>query len=82
MKKQTFKTYASYTDDFVTSSNQNYEIKDNYKWLNTNIFYKIISSILYFLAYLVALIYCKLILKVTFKNKKVLKGIDKKGLTW
>ena len=56
MKKPTFKTYASYTDDFVTSSNQNYEIKDNYKWLNTNIFYKIISSILYFLAYLVAFI--------------------------
>ena len=77
MKKPTFKTYASYTDDFVTSSNQNYEIKDNYKWLNTNIFYKIISSILYFLAYLVAIIYCKLILKVTFKNKKVLK--DYKG---
>lgn len=74
MKKQAPKIYDSYTEDFVTSSNQNYEIKDNYKWLNNNIFYKIISAILYFLSYLVALVYCKLILKVTFKNKKVLKG--------
>ena len=37
MKKNVSKTYASYTDDFVTSSNQNYELKDNYKWLNNNI---------------------------------------------
>ena len=62
MKKNVSKTYTSYTDDFVTSNNQNYELKDNYKWLNNNIFYKIISSFLYFLSYLVALIYSKLIL--------------------
>ena len=74
MKKNVSKTYASYTDDFVTSSNQNYELKDNYKWLNNNIFYKIISSLLYFFSYLVALIYSKLILRVTFKNKEVLRG--------
>ena len=74
MKKQDTKFYDSYMEDFVTSSNQDCEVKDNYKWLNNNIFYKIISSILYFLAYLIALIYCKLILGVSFKNKKVLKG--------
>ena len=73
MKKQDPKFYDSYTEDFVTSSNQNCEVKDNYKWLNNNIFYKLISTILYFLAYIIALIYCKLILKVSFKNKKVLK---------
>ncbi len=73
MKKQDTKFYDSYTEDFVTSSNQNWEVKDNYKWLNNNIFYKLISTILYFLAYIIALIYCKLILKVSFKNKKVLK---------
>ena len=74
MKKQDSKFYDSYTEDFVTSSNQDCEVKDNYKWLNNNIFYKIISSILYFLAYLISLIYCRLILCVSFKNKKVLKG--------
>lgn len=73
MKKNVSKTYTSYTDDFVTSNNQNYELKDNYKWLNNNIFYKIISSLLYFFSYLVALIYSKLILRVTFKNKEVLR---------
>ena len=44
MKKQDPKFYDSYTEDFVTSSNQDCEDKDNYKWLNNNIFYKIISS--------------------------------------
>lgn len=73
MKKQDTKFYDSYTEDFVTSSNQNWEVKDNYKWLNNNIFYKIISTILYFLAYIIALIYCKLMLRVSFINKKVLK---------
>ena len=74
MKKQNSITYDNYTEDFVTSSNQNYELKSNYKWLNTSLIYKIVSTILYFIASLIALIYCKLFLRVSFKNKEVLKG--------
>ena len=73
MKKQNSITYDNYTEDFVTSSNQDYELKSNYKWLNTSIIYKIISTILYFIAYLIALIYCKLFLRVSFQNKEILK---------
>lgn len=66
--------YDEYSDDFVTSAKQDFKLKDNYKWLDKSIFYKIISRILYFFAYIFAVIYCKLILHVTFKNKEVLKG--------
>ena len=65
--------YDEYSDDFVTSAKQDFKLKDNYKWLNKSIFYKIISRILYFFAYIFAVIYCKLILHVTFKNKEILK---------
>ena len=35
--------YSTYEDDIIKSSNQDYKLKDNYKWIHTNIFYKILS---------------------------------------
>lgn len=32
--------YNTYEDDFVESKNQNYKLKDNYKWIKNNIFIK------------------------------------------
>lgn len=48
MKKINY--YKTYEDDFVTSQNQDYKVPENYKWINNNIFYKISSKLLYFIA--------------------------------
>ena len=73
-KKKRIRYYNSYEDDFVTSSKQDYKLKDTYKWIHKNIFYIILSYILYWIIFVIAFIYSKLILKVKVRNKKVLKG--------
>ena len=66
--------YDSYTDDFVKTRNQDYELKENYKWIHNNIFYKIFSYILYYTFLLFSLLYIKIVYRVSYKNRKVLKG--------
>ncbi len=68
------KYYNTYEDDFVQSKNQNYKLRKNYKWIKNNILYKIISFLIYIPFLIYSFIYTKLILKVTFKNKKILKN--------
>ncbi len=67
------KYYKTYEDDFIKTKNQTYTLKNNYKWINTNIFYKILSFIIYIPFLIFSIIYCKLILHITYKNKKILK---------
>ena len=68
------KYYNTYEDDFVQSKNQNYKLRKNYKWIKNNILYKIISFLIYIPFLIYSFIYTKLILKITFKNKKILKN--------
>lgn len=65
--------YKSYDEDVVTSSNQDYKLKSNYKWIHKNIIWNILSYIVYWIILLVALIY-KLVRRISYKNKRVLKG--------
>lgn len=65
--------YNSFEDDVIESKDQNYQLKDNYKWLHHNIFYKILSYIIYYLVLVFSLIYAKLFLHVKIKNKNILK---------
>lgn len=65
--------YNSLEDDVIESKNQDYQLKDNYKWLHHNIFYKILSYLVYYLVLLFSLIYAKLFLHVKIKNKKIIK---------
>lgn len=74
MEKNKIQYYDSYEDDFVESKNQNYPLPNNYKWINHNFFYKVIANILYMVFIVISFIYCKLILRVSFRNKKVLKN--------
>ena len=39
MKKTYY--YKTFEDDIVESKNQNYKLKENYKWVKNNIWYKI-----------------------------------------
>lgn len=71
--------YKTYNDDFVKSKKQDYKIKQDYKWINNNFLYRVCSKILYFLAYIFSLLYCKFILHVSVKNRKVLKKYKGQG---
>lgn len=71
--------YKSYNDDFVKSKNQDYKITEDYKWINNNILYRVCSRILYFFAYIFSLFYCKFVLHVNVKNRKVLRKYGKQG---
>ena len=71
--------YNSYTDDLITSKNQNYKIKSDYKWIHNNIFYRMCSQILYFLAYIISFFYCRFWLHVKIENRKILRKYKKQG---
>lgn len=66
--------YEDFDSDVVTSKNQDFKLKKNYKWVHHNIFYNIISYLLYYIFLFVSFIYVKLILHVKIVNKKVLSG--------
>ena len=71
--------YKSYEQDFVESKNQNYKLKEDYKWINNNIFYRLCSKVLYFFAYIFGVFYCKFVLHVKVKNRRILKKYKKQG---
>lgn len=79
MEKNKTYYYKSYNDDFVESKNQNYKLKENYKWIKDNILYRLCSGVLYFLAYIFGFFYCKFGLHVKVKNRKILKKYKKQG---
>lgn len=79
MKENKVFYYKSFEEDFVKSNNQEYKLPKDYKWIHSNVFYKIFSSILYKLAKFLGFIYCKLFLHVKIQNKEVLKKYKKQG---
>lgn len=80
MEKNRINYYKTYSDDFVKSKQQNYKLRDDYKWIHTNIFYNIYSAILYRIAYIFGFFYCKFFLHVKVENKSVLKNYKKQGV--
>lgn len=73
MKKVRY--YSSFDDDFEQSANQNFELPENYKWIRTDLFSKILSGIIYGLAVVFGSIYCRLFLHMKIKGQNNLKGI-------
>lgn len=71
--------YKSYNQDFIESKNQNYKLKENYKWIKENKFYEICSSIVYGIAYIFSFFYCKFFLHIKIQNKEILKNYKKQG---
>lgn len=66
--------YENFDEDIVTSKNQNYVIKNNYKWVHLKFCYKICSYLLYYIFLVISFIYVKLVLHVKIVNKKILKN--------
>ncbi len=77
MKKINY--YESFEDDFVQSEDQNYKLPDDYRWIHSNIFYKICSRLIYEVAYFISLIYCRFFLHIRIKNRKILKKYKNQG---
>ena len=69
--------YESFSDELVKNSNQDYKLKDNFKWIHTNIFYIFISYIVYLFFVLVGFIYLKVYYRIKFVNKKIIKKYKK-----
>lgn len=77
MKKVNY--YKTYEDDFVQSQDQDYKLPKDYKWIHENLIYKICSKILYKIAYILSLIYCRLFLHIKIKNAEILKKYKNEG---
>lgn len=77
MKKVNY--YQTYEDDFVQSQEQDYKLPKDYKWIHENLVYKICSKILYKIAYILSLIYCRLFLHIKIKNAEILKKYKDEG---
>lgn len=71
--------YKTYQDDFVESKDQDYKLPDNYKWVHSNPFYKMVAECFYRIAYGISFFYCKFFLHIKIKNKKVLKKYKNQG---
>ena len=71
--------YKEYTDDVVESKNQDFKLQENYKWIHKNLFYNILSYIVYAIIWIYGFLYCKLKLKLKIENKNILKKYKNKG---
>ena len=71
--------YNTYNDDFIETEDPNYKLPENYIWVHNNIIYKICSNLLYFMAYIFGVIYCKSFLHVKVENREALKKYKKQG---
>lgn len=69
--------YESFSDELVENSNQDYKLKDNFKWIHNNIFYGFCSYILYLFFVIVGFFILKIYYRVKFVNKKALKKYKK-----
>lgn len=75
MKNNTVRYYSSYTDDFEQSSNQNFELPEDYEWVRTDFISHFMSGLIYGLAIIFGGLYCRLFLHQRIKGRNNLKGI-------
>ena len=74
MARKTFYYHVDEQDDFGGLGVNNKPLKDDFKYINKNIFYRIISFILYYLiAFPILYIYSRIVLVSKVKNKKQVK---------
>ena len=74
MKRQ-IRYYESYTDDFEKTKNQDFALPDDYKWVRTDLISRIMSGVIYTLAYVFSWVYCRLVLHMCIKGRRNLRGM-------
>ncbi len=72
---QTF-YFESYSDDLVTSKNQNFELPRDFIWAHDSLPYKAISTMLYGLGLAFAFPYCHVRFSMRVNNREVLDKAD------
>lgn len=78
MKKRTI-YYKSYTDDFIESKNQFYQLPDDYTFSHKGLVYRFFASVFYKVVTVIDFFYCKFILKINVKNSEILKEYKNSG---
>ncbi|QAT42777.1 1-acyl-sn-glycerol-3-phosphate acyltransferase [Aminipila luticellarii] len=78
-KNAEIRYFKSYTDDFVESKRQSFELPEHYSWTHDNLPYRVISQCLYRIIALFCFPYCRLILHAKIKNRSVLKHAHHTG---
>ena len=73
------KYFESFEQDFVFSNDQYYKIPHNFKWVHTNLFYRLVSSILYRVAEALIVVTFPIVYGMRCCNKKVLKKVKDSG---
>ena len=71
--------YQHFTDDFVTSAQQNYQLPPDYHWLPERFYQKLWAKIVFVGVRLFAVVYCKFCLHIRFQNRHVLKSFRHQG---
>ncbi len=72
MKNRVY-TYKDFNDDFFDDG-KTHELPKDYKWIKTDLISKVKSALVYSLAVLFGLVYCRLFLHIRIKNAKVLRS--------
>lgn len=73
MKENKVRYYSAFTDDFSESKTQDFKLSKDYKWVRKDIFSKILSGLIYFLAIILGFVYCKFVLHMKIYGKEKLK---------
>ena len=73
------KYYKSFEDDFVESMDQDYKLKENYKWIHTNPIYRFFSWVIYGIAWVIIRFAFPIAYGIKVKNRKVIKPYKKMG---
>ncbi len=72
--------YQTYTDDFVFSKNQDFQLPEDYLWVNETKGHQLLEKILLKVAGVFANIYCRVFLHAKVVNKKVLRQCKEEGI--
>ena len=64
--------FNSYDEDVVTSPNQEYKLNKRYRWVHVDPIWHLLSFVVYVIVLVIAFIY-KLVRRISYKNRKVLK---------
>lgn len=66
--------YHSFNDDFITSNQQDFKLPANYKWMHNSKIYAAGARFLDWVIKIIALIYCRCIMRIKFVNTSLLKN--------
>lgn len=75
MKEPRVRYYDSFTDDFEQSHCQDYELPQDYEWIKKGAPARVLSALTYTAAFLFSSVYCRVVLRMHVKNKRVLRDV-------